>query len=371
MEKHGSSAIPPSDVTFVSITMVRAVAIVAIIVENCFTLLPWKNGESAADLLATLITSVTGTFVHLFFILSGFGLALSCLGKSPVSWTAWARKRFTKIVIPFWAAVMVTFALANLAYSWAPDSGQQPFSWVTLLAYLTFLRNAYSPGWELNSTLWFMPVIIGLYALFPLLLQVMKRYGPVVLMALALIVGNSYVAVCVYLGYPVSHQGALPLYFVDEFALGMALAAVALRDPGQLNRLGGLGAFFAGLVFYTAGGFMARYKWLGAGFGTYNDIFTAAGLYLMLLPVCRRVSEAASPGLLKLFDSVSRNAYLMYLVHAPIILYILKPYVGAFFMTSVGALPMIFLTGLYAFLVFTLVEGVQLAGRNVMAVMHH
>jgi len=40
-------------------------------------------------------------------------------------------------------------------------------------------------------------------------------------------------------------------------------------------------------------------------------------------------------------------------------------------MTSVGALPMIFLTGLYAFLVFTLVEGVQLAGRNVMAVMHH
>ena len=255
-----------SSLTFVSISMVRALAIVAIIIENCFTLLPWKNGESTADLFATIVTSVTGTFVHLFFILSGFGLTFSCLRQSPVSWTAWARKRFTKIVVPFWAAVIVTFALANLAYIWATDGGQQPFSWMTLLAYLTFLRNVYSPGWKLNSTLWFMPVIIGLYALFPLLLHVLKRYGLTALMALSLVVGNGSVAVCVYLGYPVDHQGALPLYFVDEFALGMALAAVALRDPGQLNRFEGPGAFFAGMVFYAAGGLMARYEWLGAGF---------------------------------------------------------------------------------------------------------
>jgi len=112
---------------------------------------------------------------------------------------------------------------------------------------------------------------------------------------------------------------------------------------------------------------MARYEWLGAGSSTYNDIFTAAGLYLMLVPVCGRVSQAASPGLLKLFDSVSRNAYFMYLIHAPIILYILKPYVGAFFRTSVGALPMILWAGLYAFLMFTLVEGVHLVRRTATA----
>jgi len=371
MDKHGSSAITPADTTFISITLVRALAIAGIIIENYHNTLSWNEVGSLPDTFTSLVATVGGTLVNMFFIISGYGLTLSCLRNGTPSWAAWAAERFRKIVVPYWVAVIVVFAAANLSHLWAPVGWQASYSGVTLLAYLAFLRNVYEPAQTLNPSFWFMPVIIGLYALFPLLLQVMKRYGPVVLMALALIVGNSSVAVCVYLGYPVSHQGALPLYFVDEFALGMALAAVVLRDPGQLNRLGGLGAFFAGLVFYTAGGFMARYKWLGAGFGTYNDIFTAAGLYLMLLPVCRRVSEAASPGLLKLFDSVSRNAYLMYLVHAPIILYILKPYVGAFFMTSVGALPMIFLTGLYAFLVFTLVEGVQLAGRNVMAVMHH
>jgi hypothetical protein len=61
-----------ADATIQALSFRAEPNIVAIIVENCFTLLPLKNGDSVADLLATLVTSVTGTFVHLFFILSGF-----------------------------------------------------------------------------------------------------------------------------------------------------------------------------------------------------------------------------------------------------------------------------------------------------------
>ena len=103
--------------------------------------------------------------------------------------------------MPYWIAVIVVFAAANLSYLWAPAGWEASYSWVTLLAYLSFLRNIYAPAWTLNSAFWFMPALIGLYVLFPLLLAMLRRTGMTGLMVFSLLLTNVAIALCVHGGY--------------------------------------------------------------------------------------------------------------------------------------------------------------------------
>ena len=357
-------AVLGEDDNFISITLIRALAISAVIMENFFTALPWHVELSIFDVIVSLLAEVSGTFVHVFFVLSGYGLTLSYLKEVPPSWSAWARHRFLRILVPYWIAVTATFALVNLAHYLAPDGGPPAYSWTTLFAYLTFLRNFYSPGWALNTTLWFMPVIIGLYAIFPLLIRVMQRWGLAALVAVALLVANGSIMACVYWGYPLEHQNSLPLFFVDEFAAGMVLARLVHDHPGFIRRLMGPVYFFLGIGFYEISAAITKFQLLGEGSSTYNDIFTAVGLYLMLLSVCRGISLTFSPGVLKLLSSVSRNSYIMYLIHGPIVYYILKPYAGAYFSTGVSALPMVLYACAFVMFLYMIVEGTTLLVRK-------
>jgi peptidoglycan/LPS O-acetylase OafA/YrhL len=351
------AALRHSDTTFISITLIRALAIAGIIVENFYRDIQWRNAGSLSDLFTVSVATVAGTFVHMFFVLSGCGLTLSVLKKEPVSWVAWARERFKKIAVPYWVAVVVTFAVANLSLYWAPDSTS--YSWATLLAYLTFLRNFYEPGQELNPAFWFMPVIIGLYILFPLLLMVMKRFGMTGLMVFSLLVSNVTIAVCVHFGYIVDHQNALPLYFVGEFSLGMVLAGIAYHQPERFRRLMGFRYFLLGVTLYALSGAMARYQLFGYGSSTYNDMFEAIGLYLMLLCICRWMSEAFYPRVLDVLNNVSRSSYIMYLIHWPIIAYVLKPVVGTWYKTNMGAFPMLLSSFAFVLLMYVLAEGIS------------
>ena len=359
-----SPAVPGEDDTSVSITLIRAISIIAVIMENYFTALPWHNLHSFSDEFASILAKVSGTFVHVFFVLSGFGLTLSYLRQPPPSWADWARHRFLRILVPYWIAVIATFALANLLHYWVPDGGQPAWSWTALLAYLSFTRNFYSPGWTLNWTLWFMPVIVGLYILFPLLIRVLKRCGLAGLLAVSLLVANGSVLLCVYVGYPLDHQSTLPVFFVDEFAVGMALGSIVHGRPGVIRQLMGFRYFVLGAGFYVLSFFIVSYQALGEGSSNYNDIFTAIGLFLMLLCVCRWISATFSPGLLKLFQGVSKSSYFMYLLHGPIIYYALKPWLGAFFRADVNAMLMVLSAFIYVMFLYMIVEGTTLLVRR-------
>jgi peptidoglycan/LPS O-acetylase OafA/YrhL len=354
------------DVTFISITLVRALAIAGIIIENYHTALSWHDAGTLADLFTLSVATAAGTFVHMFFVLSGYGLTLSILKKEPVSWAAWARKRFNKIVVPYWVAVVVTFAVANLSLYWAPDSTS--YSWATLLAYLTFLRNVYDPGQTLNPSFWFMPPLIGLYVLFPLLLSVLKRFGKAGLLAVSLLVSNVTIAAFVYYGYIVDHQHALPLYFMGEFALGMVLACFAYHQPERFRRLMGFRFFLFGFALYALSGAITKYQIFGYGSSTYNDMFEAIGLYLVLLFICRWMSEVFSPGALNVLDNMSRSSYMMYLIHWPIIAYMLKPAIGAWFRTNMGALPMLLSSFVFVLLIFILAQGIAALTKKLVPV---
>ena len=95
-EAGSRAALRHSDTTFISISLIRALAIAGIIIENYHNTLGWNEAFALSDFFTSSASTVGGTFVHMFFVLSGYGLTLSCLKKESVSWTAWARERFKR-----------------------------------------------------------------------------------------------------------------------------------------------------------------------------------------------------------------------------------------------------------------------------------
>lgn len=155
--------------------MLRSLAILAVVIHHWLLFNPYSSSVRIFTNIADLIQTLAGTVVHLFFILSGCGLTVSYFKKGAVSWREWAKRRFRKIVAPYLIIVTATFVLANFMNFIFSNAVKTSFSPFSLLTYLTYTRNFYSPGWGLNPTLWFMPVIIGLYILFPFLVRTLKK----------------------------------------------------------------------------------------------------------------------------------------------------------------------------------------------------
>jgi peptidoglycan/LPS O-acetylase OafA/YrhL len=331
--------------------MLRSLAVLAVVIHHWLLFNPDGSSIRIFTNIADLIQALAGTVVHLFFILSGCGLTVSYFKKGSVSWREWAKRRFRKIVVPYLIIVSLTFVLANFASFIFPNDVKTGFSPYSLLTYLTFTRNFYSPGWGLNPTLWFMPVIIGLYILFPFLVQALEKRGPLLLLAISVLITYGSIAACIALGYPVNHQSAIFSFYVIEFSFGMFIGYRLAFYTGQLNRLLGLKMFCLGFGLYAVSWSIQRYWSLG---GAFNDIFTAVAVFLMALNMCRMLVRLSPQKMVNFSKEVSKHSYVMYLIHGPIILFVMKPLLAQAVQTPINSLVMVFLACLYCGLIFVL-----------------
>ena len=80
------------------------------------------------------------------------------------------------------------------------------------------------------------------------------------------------------------------------------------------------------------------------------------------------MGEAFSPGVLNLLDNVSRRSYAMYLIHWPILAWVLKPLIGPWYRTNMGALPMLLSSFAFVLLMYVLAEGLAMLPRRQQAV---
>lgn len=286
----------------------RSVAIIAIVMHHWLNL-PSDDSTFMSGSLSGL-EQITGTFVHVFFVLSGYGLLLSHY-KTPRSWGKWAAHRARKILFPYWIIVLLTFFLANAT--------GHDYSWRTLLAYLTLTRNFYDPSWSLNMTLWFMPVIAGLYLCFPVLVKVLELYGSRVLLGTSAIITYGYIIICIAFGRMPEHQNAFFLAHLIEFSLGMALARVSVTKPCQFNWLDTPKAFWGGAFVYGLSAIISV-KWEYGPF--FNDILTALGLSAMFMGGGRIMAKA---NLWKVSARLAEASYIIYLTHFPVIIFLVKP----------------------------------------------
>ncbi|RLC80730.1 MAG: hypothetical protein DRJ03_21130 [Chloroflexi bacterium] len=333
-----------TDLTWID--MLKGIAIIGVFLDNWTGYMRFETTPASLYSLAKLFALGVGPFVQVFFILSGFGLTIAYLNReADWSWKRWAWRRITKIVIPYEIAVIFSFALGILG-SYLYSSVDMHFSWASLFAYLTFTRNLFPVAWRWNSPLWFMPVIIGLYISFPVLVKILKKWGPWVLLSISALVTYGTITIAILTGASGGHQADWFSFWMIQFSLGMVLAYVRDSHPQKLRNLMGFKTFFFGIGLFAFSWGLRTYLPIARA---YNDMFTSVGIFLILLNLCW-VIRLNLPATGKTLSILSSKSYLMYLVHYPIMSFLIGPPLSV----PTNAIVVIALGGLYIIGIFLL-----------------
>ncbi len=317
----GSVAAPDKDLAkdLTWINVLKGMAIIGVVFDHW---IPFWEPSDLPGLNAVLRRLPWGPPVQLFFLLSGFGLMMAYLKQNDRwSWGRWIWRRMTKIVIPYWMAVLVSIQLGILG-SLLYESVDIKFSVKSLVGLITFTRMFVPGSWEWNVAYWYMPVIIGLYLCFPLLAWILRKKGPLFLfVSAALITYGSIVGFAVLAGRYGGHNEALALCFLVQFALGMILALVRMKNPDQLKRLIGLGPALLGTGLCLASWILTTQFVNGKAF---NDLLTTVGVFLIFINLFW-ITRSKMPSLIGLFSALGQKSYLIFLIHYPILAFIIGP----------------------------------------------
>jgi len=308
------------DLTWVD--MLKGIAIVGVFLDNWTGHMRFATSPALLYHLAVIVSAAVGPFVQVFFILSGFGLTVGYLNRDRAnwSWKEWAWRRITKIVVPYEIVVVFSFLLGVLG-SHLYTSVNVQFSWASLLAYITFSRNFYAQSWMWNPPLWFMPVIIGLYISFPVLIKILERWGAGVLLLISGLVTYGTLIIAVLVGAPKTHSADVFTFWMVQFALGIVLARIRETAPQKLRHLIGLRPFFLGIGLLLCSWVLRTYVPLGKVF---NDSVTSVGMFLALLNLVW-TARAKVPVMGKMLNHLSYRSYYMYLIHCPIMMFLIGP----------------------------------------------
>lgn len=301
----------------------KGIAIVGVVVENWANTIPHECPVALFYYLPAL-AACGGTLVHIFFALSGYGLTRSYYLRGVGSWRQWLVRRLVKVAVPYWVIVSLIWLLANALHAFLPTYYPKVYSAGTWVSYLTFTRFAVPEGWSLNPAFWFMPVIAGLYLVFPLLIRILDRFGSVCFWVICLAVTYGSVAVALLAGYPVTHQAALPVFHILQFAAGMFLAHAVCRFGFDLRRIARPPAIAVGALLYALSALLSRCVSWGP---SVNDLLTATGAFLMLFPALSYLRLCAGGKLSGALANIGGHSYMIYLVHMPFIRFGVAPFV--------------------------------------------
>jgi peptidoglycan/LPS O-acetylase OafA/YrhL len=285
--------------------------------------------------------------VHLFIVLSGFGVTYACLRKSQkMDWQMWLRKRFKRILPTYWVATLLGCAVMLLIqYFTSPNPviGIREALWQTFLD-ITLLRDfSHQTITPLqNVSLWFVPFILGFYLLFPWLYPQVAKIrtlkGGLIFLGMLLLVECAYrfAAVQWFNAAPIAYGAlnllspqvsfnpnlwpfqlqapfSIPLSRLAEFGLGMLLAVAIVRDAERTHQLilNPLAAVF-GLVVWALG---IALVYAGPAGWVISDFVIAVGLNLWLVNLARAVQTLS----FRSFSIISKLgiwSYSIFLCHA-------------------------------------------------------
>ncbi len=259
-----------------------------------------------------------GSGVHLFFLLSGFGLAWSRAVVTPVQFY---RRRLTKVWLPYVLALTISL-LAALAFDLFPDR------WDAWLAGVGLYQMFYEPYVQsFGGHFWFISTIVQFYLVFPLLRKIQLKLADNHLFFLLLLTVSVAWWVLVFL----FDKGALRswnscfLQFLWEFGLGMVLADEMKKpSPDLQNRQYGIRnagliarkywwAFLPIGLFFTAV-MVGMILKMGAAGRIFNDVpallgYAALSLFLYFL------GDRLFPLLKRFFLWINGFSFSLYLIH--------------------------------------------------------
>jgi len=303
----------------------RGYAVLMIIFHHWISFLYKQTNVEIIDKLVDLLYTFSGNSVHLFFVLSGAGLAVSFFTK-PVQWNKWFIKRMQKIIFPFWIVVIVTFAIINYSHYFILSFTKDSFDIKVLISYITLTRNFYEPAINFNLSLWFIPNIVGLYLVFPILITSFSKMNKIGFLFITLFISYCSILLFMLMGLSVIHQNSMFLFFVFEFTFGIYIGYRAVFLPINESIKKMILSLLLGFSFYSISYYLVIKTSWG---GNFNKPFTSLGLFFITFPLFFWISRLF-PMLFKYFKKISSASYYMYLIHFPIIFYLLIPYKGRF-----------------------------------------
>lgn len=164
-----------------------------------------------------------GTGVHLFFLISGFGLALS-IPNSEFRIPDFYKKRLARVWLPYVLVLTISLAAA-LAFNLFSDQWAAWFAGV-------FLYQMFSEGWieSFGGHFWFISTIMQFYLVFPGLFFLKKRVGGAAFFSLCLAGSVAWWLTVFFLEMgEMRVWNSFFLQFLWEFGLGMAIADYGMR----------------------------------------------------------------------------------------------------------------------------------------------
>lgn len=307
------------------------------IVNNLDRLQVFKDGGlfGLVKNLASFLLVYGFSAVNIFLVVSGFVLALGWLKKETkenLLYFYW--RKYKRILVPFYASLLLGVGMFFLRNFLFPSEGGPPiFSLLDGLKmlFVPFLVYDIELLQKFNGDYWFVPLILQMYLLFPLLIFLLKKMGPWKFLLMIFVVSIGYrlyasyyldtVPIGVYFETKNSYRlmvFALPRLF--EFGFGMALGYWYAKGVDVLAYLGRARFLLAGLIL-GYGGFVLRMYRPGWAF---CDMLMGVGLFPVLLFAVNWISHFWKGGE-KVLKKVGKVSYPIYLLHHYFLNYLFLP----------------------------------------------
>lgn len=272
-----------------------------------------------------------GSGVHLFFLLSGFGLMLSQSGKTGLSVGRFYKRRMLKVWLPYVLALTISL-LAAFFLNLFPDR------WGAWLAGVGLYQMFIEPYIQsFGGHFWFISVILQFYIVWPALVWLIRRFrNPWLFFVFCLGISMAWWLVVYFAGKgELRTWNSFFLQFLWEFALGMVLSGRrGMVDGGRGTGDGRRSTVDGGRSTVGAGGYFWDFKgWIYLVCGVlftglmivmilkmgevgriFNDIPALIG-YSSLCIFIFQVSKKCFIPLKRLFLWIGGFSFSLYLIH--------------------------------------------------------
>jgi peptidoglycan/LPS O-acetylase OafA/YrhL len=249
-----------------------------------------------------------GTGVHLFFLLSGFGLAMS---KSSDSALHFYKRRLVKVWLPYVLALTISL-LAAIFFGFFPDRFD---AWLAGVSLYQMFSERYIESF--GGHFWFISAILQFYLAFPSLLWLKKKLGnDWLFFGFSLAVSVAWWLTVYIFGKGDSRVwNSCFLQFLWEFALGMVLAGGARQTADGRRQLWNYGwrlSLPIALIF--SGIMILMILKIGDAGRIFNDVPALIG-YAAFSIFFFQIGDKFLPQLKRFFLWVGSFSYSLYLVH--------------------------------------------------------
>lgn len=254
-----------------------------------------------------------GTGVHLFFLLSGFGLAWSSAIESVITFY---KRRMSKVWLPYVVVLSISWAAA----AWLgifPDGGD---AWLAGVALYQMFSERYIESF--GGHFWFVSTIFQFYLVFPLLVRLQKKMTSGQFLLLACSLSVCWWLVVYFLGKSeLRVWNSFFLQFLWEFAIGMVLARKMRQEKAFAGNVQNLiegnrrysRIFLPAGLFFTALMIVMILK-LGETGRIFNDVPALFG-YTAISIFVYQVGRKWLPWINRFFLWINRFSYTLYLIH--------------------------------------------------------